>query len=50
MGTKLAENDFYIGQNVTSNKYVYSKFQAEEIVLAAVGQGELDAKIYSSPI
>ena len=44
-GTKLAENDFYIGQEVTSNKYVYSKFQAEELVLAAVGQGILDAKI-----
>ena len=45
IGTKLAENNFYIGQEVTANKYVYSKFQAEEIVLAAVGQGELDAKI-----
>ena len=44
-GINLAENDFYIGQEVTSNKYVYSKFQAEEIVLAAIGQGILDAKI-----
>ena len=44
-GTKLAEKDFYIGQEVTSNKYVYSKFQAEEIILTAVGQGKLDAKI-----
>jgi len=44
-GRKLSENDFYIGQEVTSNKYVYSKFRAEEIILAAVGCGELDAKI-----
>ena len=44
-GVNLAENDFYIGQEVTSNKYVYSKFQAEELVLAAIGQGILDAKI-----
>ncbi len=42
---KLTENDFYIGQEVTSNKYVYSKFQAEEFVLTAIGQGKLDGKI-----
>ena len=42
---RLSEHDFYIGQEVTSNKYVYSKFQAEELILAAVGQGILDAKI-----
>ena len=42
---KLTENDFYIGQEVTSNKYVYSKFQAEELVLTAIGQGRLDGKI-----
>ncbi|MBQ6297883.1 MAG: SDR family oxidoreductase [Selenomonadaceae bacterium] len=28
-----------------SNKYVYSKFQAEELVLTAIGQGKLDGKI-----
>lgn len=28
---RLAESDFYLGQEVTSNKYVYSKFQAEEL-------------------
>ena len=44
-GKKFTENDFYIGQEVTSNKYVYSKFQAEELVLTAIGQGKLDAKI-----
>ncbi len=42
---KLAEKDFYIGQEVISNKYVYSKFLAEELVLSAVGRGVLDAKI-----
>ena len=42
---KLCENKFYIGQEVTTNKYVYSKFQAEEIILSAIGQGKLDAKI-----
>ncbi len=44
-GRKLTEKDFYIGQEVTSNKYVYSKFQAEELVLTAIGQGKLDGKI-----
>jgi len=42
---RLSENDFYIGQEVTSNKYVYSKFQAEELILTAIGQGKLDGKI-----
>ena len=42
---KFTENDFYIGQEVMSNKYVYSKFQAEELVLTAIGQGKLDGKI-----
>ncbi len=45
VGRKLTEKDFYIGQEVTSNKYVYSKFQAEELVLTAIGQGKLDGKI-----
>ncbi|MBR6888847.1 MAG: amino acid adenylation domain-containing protein, partial [Selenomonadaceae bacterium] len=44
-GRKLTEKDFYIGQEVTLNKYVYSKFQAEELVLTAIGQGKLDGKI-----
>ncbi|MBR6888322.1 MAG: NAD-dependent epimerase/dehydratase family protein [Selenomonadaceae bacterium] len=43
--TRLAESDFYLGQEVTSNKYIYSKFQAKELVLAAIGQGILDGKI-----
>ena len=44
-GKKFTENDFYIGQEVMSNKYVYSKFRAEELVLTAIGQGKLDGKI-----
>lgn len=41
----LTENTFYFGQNYTSNKYVYSKFVAEELILAAILDKRLSAKI-----
>ena len=42
---KLTEQDLYIGQNVDANKYVYSKFKAEELVLDAIAHHGLNAKI-----
>ena len=42
---RLTEQDLYIGQNVDSNKYVYSKFKAEELVLDSVAHHGLNAKI-----
>ena len=33
---RLTEHDLYIGQNIDANKYVYSKFKAEELVLDAI--------------
>jgi thioester reductase-like protein len=42
---RLSEQDFYIGQNVDANKYVYSKFKAEELVLDAIAHHGLNAKI-----
>ena len=42
---KLAEQDLYIGQNIDANKYVYSKFKAEELVLDAIAHHGLNAKI-----
>ena len=42
---KLTEQSFYIGQNIDANKYVYSKFKAEELVLDAVLHHGLNAKI-----
>ena len=42
---KLTEHDFYIGQNIDANKYVYSKFKAEELVLEAIAHHGLNAKI-----
>ena len=42
---KLSEQDFYIGQNIDANKYVYSKFKAEELVLDAIAHHGLNAKI-----
>ena len=42
---KLSEQDFYIGQNVDANKYIYSKFKAEELVLDAIAHHGLNAKI-----
>ena len=42
---KLAEQTLYIGQNIDANKYVYSKFKAEELVLDAIAHQGLNAKI-----
>jgi len=42
---RLSEQDFYIGQNIDTNKYVYSKFKAEELVLDAIAHHGLNAKI-----
>ncbi|MBR6445396.1 MAG: amino acid adenylation domain-containing protein [Prevotella sp.] len=42
---RLTEQDLYIGQNIDANKYVYSKFKAEELVLDAVAHHGLNAKI-----
>ena len=39
------EQDLYIGQNIDANKYVYSKFKAEELVLNAIAHHGLNAKI-----
>ena len=33
---KLTEQDLWLGQNIDANKYVYSKFKAEELVLEAI--------------
>ncbi|MBR6171836.1 MAG: SDR family oxidoreductase, partial [Eubacterium sp.] len=42
---ELTENCLNIGQEVTSNAYVYTKYLAEEMVLRAVATQGLDAKI-----
>ena len=42
---KLSEQVLYIGQNIDANKYVYSKFKAEELVLDAIAHHGLNAKI-----
>ena len=42
---KLTEQILYVGQNIDANKYVYSKFKAEELVLDAVAHHGLNAKI-----
>ena len=42
---KLTEQDLWLGQNIDANKYVYSKFKAEELVLDAIFHHGLDAKI-----
>ena len=42
---KLTEQNLYIGQNIDANKYVYSKFKAEELVLDAIAHHGLNAKI-----
>ena len=42
---RLSEQDLYIGQNIDANKYVYSKFKAEELVLDAIAHHGLNAKI-----
>lgn len=42
---KLTEHTFNIGQDVNANKYVYSKYKAEELVLDAIAHHGLNAKI-----
>ena len=42
---RLSEQVLYIGQNIDANKYVYSKFKAEELVLDAIAHHGLNAKI-----
>ena len=42
---KLTEQAFNIGQNIDANKYVYSKYKAEELVLEAIAHRGLNAKI-----
>ena len=44
---KLSEQTLWLGQNIDENKYVYSKFKAEELVLDAIAHHGLNAK---SPI
>ena len=41
----FTENDFYIGQNYKDNAYVYSKFEAEKLILNAENYG-LRANIF----
>lgn len=41
----LTENSLYFGQNYTDNKYVYSKFTAEDLLFAAILDKRLSAKI-----
>ena len=42
---KLTEQTFNIGQDIDANKYVYSKYKAEELVLEAIAHHGLNAKI-----
>ncbi|MCR5132249.1 MAG: amino acid adenylation domain-containing protein [Prevotella sp.] len=42
---KLTEQDLNLGQNIDENKYVYSKYKAEELVLDAIEHHGLNAKI-----
>ena len=42
---KLTEQSLWLGQNIDENKYVYSKFKAEELVLDAIAHHGLNAKI-----
>ncbi len=42
---RLTEHTFNIGQNIDANKYVYSKYKAEELVLEAIAHHGLNAKI-----
>ena len=42
---KLSEQSFWMGQNINENKYVYSKFKAEELVFDAIVNQGLNAKI-----
>jgi thioester reductase-like protein len=42
---KLTEQNLWLGQNIDENKYVYSKYKAEELVLDAIAHHGLNAKI-----
>ena len=42
---RLSEQDLWLGQNIDVNKYVYSKYKAEELVLDAIAHHGLNAKI-----
>ena len=42
---KLTEQKLWLGQNIDENKYVYSKYKAEELVLDAIAHHGLNAKI-----
>ncbi len=42
---KLTEQAFNLGQDINDNKYVYSKYKAEELVLEAIAHHGLNAKI-----
>ncbi len=42
---ELTESRLHIGQDVSSNAYVHTKYMAEEMVLRAVAEQGLDAKI-----
>ena len=42
---KLTEQTLWIGQHIQENKYVYSKFMAEKLVLEAIAHDGLNAKI-----
>ena len=42
---KLTEQRLWMGQNIDENKYVYSKYKAEELVLDAIAHHGLNAKI-----
>ena len=42
---KLSEQDLWLGQNIDENKYVYSKFMAEDLVLEGIAHHGLNAKI-----
>ena len=42
---KLTEQSLWLGQNIDENKYVYSKYKAEELVLDAIALHGLNAKI-----
>ena len=42
---KLTEKRLWMGQNIDENKYVYSKYKAEELVLDAIAHHGLNAKI-----
>ena len=42
---KLTEQRFNLGQDINTNKYVFSKYKAEELVLEAIAHHGLNAKI-----